>query len=171
MKPLIKLLFDICLLRSKPQDIPASSALMLLTLLAAIASGVPAITGSVGGLVPALMIGLLDVALILALLRIFLGLTGLSSRWLQTATALFGTGVIINLLSIPVQVLLDSSSDHSTSQFLGALFYFALLVWSLVIMGHILRHSFKLRLSSGVLIAMSYFMLINTLVRLFLPAG
>ncbi len=171
MKPLLKLFIDICLLCAKPQDVPASSALMLLMLLAAIVTGVPAIIGSVDGLAPALMIGLIDVALILLLLRVFLTITGLSARLQQTATALFGTGVIINMLSIPVQMLLDVSAEYSAVQFLGALFYFALLVWSLVIMGHILRHSFKLQLSSGVLIAMGYFMLINTLVRLFLPAG
>ncbi len=171
MKPLFELFFNICLLRSKPQDVPASSTLMLLTLFAAVASGVPAITGSVGGLAPALLIGLIDVVLILALLKVFLRMTGLSSRLLQTATALFGSGVIINLLSIPIQMTLDVSSENSANQFLGALFYFVLLAWSLVIMGHILRHSFKLQLSSGVLIATSYFLLINTLVRLFLPAG
>ncbi len=171
MKLLFKLFFDICLLRAKPQDVPASNTLMLLTLLVALVSGVPTIIGHIGGLAPALMIGLIDVVLILVLLRIFLTLTGLSGRLLQTATALFGTGVIMNLLSIPVQILLDSSTESSVSQFIGALLYFALLVWSLVIMAHILRHSFKLQLSSGVLIAMGYFMLINTLVRLFLPAG
>ncbi len=171
MKPLFKLFFDICRLRAKPQDVPASNTLMLFTLLVAIITGVPAIIGHVGGLASALMIGLVDVVLILVLLRIFLTLTGLSGRLLQSATALFGTGVIINLFSIPVQMLLDSSAEYSVSQFVGALLYFALLVWSLVIMGHILRHSFKLQLSSGVLVAMGYFMLINTLVRLFLPAG
>lgn len=171
MKPLLKLFFNICLLRSKPQDVPASNALMLSMLLATIASGVPAIIGAVGGLAPALVIGLIDVVLILVLLKIFLRLTGLSSRLLQTATALFGTGVIINMLSIPIQLMLDVSSENSANQFLGALFYFVLLAWSLVIMGHILRHSFKLQLSSGVLVAMGYFMLINTLVRMFLPAG
>ncbi len=171
MKPLFELFFYICLLRAKPQDVPASNALLLLTMLAVIATGVPAIIGPVGGFVPALMIGLMDVALILVLLKIFLSMVGLSSRLLQTATALYGTGVIINLLSIPVQILLDSSAEYSATQFIGALLYFSLLIWSLVIMGHILRHSFKLQLSSGVLIAMGYFMLVNTLVRLFLPAG
>ncbi|MCP3670064.1 MAG: hypothetical protein GY814_06450 [Gammaproteobacteria bacterium] len=171
MKPLFELFFNICLLRAKPQDIPVSSALMLVMLLATIVSGVPAIIGQIGGLAPALMIGVMDVALILVLLKIFLRLAGLSSRLLQTATALFGTGVLINLLSIPIQMMLDASPDNSASQFFGALLFFVLLAWSLVIMGHILRHSFKLQLSSGVLVAMGYFMLINTLVRLFLPAG
>ena len=171
MKLLLNLFIDICLLRAKPQDVPASSTLMLLALFAAIVSGVPGIVGLVGGLAPALMIGLLDVVLILVVLRIFLSMMGLSSRLVQTATALFGTGVIINLLFLPVLWLLDVSTEYSVSQFLGALLYFALLVWSLVIMGYILRHSFNLQLSSGVLIAMGYFMLVNTLVRMFLPVG
>jgi hypothetical protein len=171
VKPLFKLFFDICLLRARPQDVPASSALMLVAMLAVIATGVPAITGSVGGVDTAIMIGLMDVVLILVLLKLFLTITGLSARLVQTASALFGTGVIINLFSIPVQMLLDSSAEYSATQFIGAMFYFALLVWSLTIMGHVLRHTFKLQLSSGVLAAMGYFMLVNTLVRLFLPAG
>ncbi len=171
MKLLLKLFIDICLLRAKPQDVPASNLLMFLTLLAVVLTGVPVIMGSVGGLAPALMIGLLDVVMILVLLQLSLGLMKLSSRMLQTSTAIFGTGVITNLLSLPVQSLLTSSAQGSVSQFLGALFYFALLVWSVLIVGHILRHSFNLQLSSGVLIAMGYFMLVNTLVRMFLPAG
>ncbi len=171
MKLLFNLFTDICLLRAKPQDVPASSTLMLLTMLAAIVSGMLGAMSLPGGLVSALMIGLLDVALTLALLQIFLAMMGLSSRLVQAATALFGTGVILNLLSLPVLWLTDVSPEHSVYQLLGVVLYFALLVWSLVIMGHILRHSFKLHLSSGVLIAIGYFMLVNTLAQMILPTG
>ncbi len=171
MKLLLKLFFDICRLQAKPQDVPASSALMLLTVLAVVASGVPAIVGSVGGLAPAIMICLLDVALTLILLKIFLAIMNLSSRIMQTATAMFGAGTIINMFSLPVVWLLNVTSENSLHQLLGALLYFALLIWGLVVIGHILRHSFNLRLSSGVLIAMGYFMLINTLVQRFLSTG
>jgi len=135
VKLLFKLFFDICLLRAKPQDVPSSSALMLLTLFVVIASGVPAIMDRMGGLGPAIMIGLFDAALILAILKICLTLMKLSSRLVQTATAMFGTGVIINLFTLPVMRLLNVSPKESASLFLGALLYFALLVW---IDGHLI---------------------------------
>lgn len=171
VKPLLRLFFDICLLKAKPQDVPVSSALLLLALLLGVVSEVPGIAGSVGGLLPAIIISLLDAVLISVLLYIFLSLMNLSSRFVQTATAMFGIGVIINLLMLPVIRVLDVSPKDSNVMHLGSMLYIALLIWSMVIMGHILRHSFNLRLSSGVLIAVGYFLLINTLVQVFLHAG
>ncbi len=168
MKSLLKLFFDICMLRAKPQDVPASGALLLLTVIVVVASGVPAIMNSVGGVTFAIMTCLLDVALTLVLLTIALNMMRLSSRLVQTATAMFGTGVIINLISLPVGWLLDGGVENSEYQLLGAVLYLALLIWSLVIMGHVLRHSFNLKLSGGILIAVAYFLLINTLIQAFL---
>jgi hypothetical protein len=171
VKPLLKLFFDICRLRARPQDVPASGPLMLLAIIAVVISGIPAIVDAVGGPIPAISISLLDVVLTLVLLKTFLGIMDLSPRLLQSATAIFGSGLIVNLFSLPVIWLLHSSTDNSGYRLLGGLLYYALLIWGLVIMGHILRHSFNLRLSSGILIAMAYFMLINTLVQRFLSMG
>lgn len=171
MKPLLNLFIGICLLRAKPQDVPASSSLMLLTLLAVIVTGLPGTMSLTGGLVSALMMGLLDVALTLGLLQIFLTMLKLSSRLVQSATALFGTGVVINLLSLPVLWLAGVNGEDSANQALGGVLYLVLLVWSLLIMGHILRHSFNLHLGGGVLIAIGYFLLVNSLVQMLLPTG
>ncbi len=171
MKPLFNLFINICLLRAKPQDVPASTTLMLLTLLAILATGVPGTMSLTGGLASALLVGLLDVGLTLILLQIFLAMMGLSSRLIQSATALFGSGVVINLLSLPLLWFMDVSTEHSVNQTLGGVLYLVLLIWSLVIMGHILRHSFKLHLGNGILIAIGYFFLVNTLAQMLLPAG
>ncbi len=171
MKLLLKLFFDICLLKARPQDVPASGALLSLTAILVMISGVASILSPAFGLAQSIMVCLLDVALTLVLLALFLHITNLSSRLIQTATAVFGTGVIINLVSLPVVRLLDAGSRNQGYGLLGGVFYFALLLWSVVIMGHILRHSFNLRLSGGILIAVAYFLLINTLVQTLLPAG
>lgn len=171
MNLLLKLFIDLCRLRAKPQDVPASSALLLLSIVLALVSGMLSISGSVHGLMQVIIISLMDVAITLILLSIFLNLVNLSSRLLQTATAMFGTGAIINLVSFPVMLLMNSSPDNPGYQLLGALFYFALLIWSLVVMGHILRHSFNLPLTGGILIAIGYFLLINTLIQTLLPTG
>ncbi len=156
------------MLRARPQDIPSSSALLLLSVVLVLVSGVVSMLSSVGGLTQAVMISLLDLAMTLVLLAVSLNIMGLSSRLIQTATAMFGTGVIINMVSIPVVILLNGTPENSEYSLLGALLYFALLVWSVVVMGHILRHSFNLRFSGGILIAIAYFLMINTLVQTFL---
>lgn len=171
VKPLLSLFINICLLRAKPQDVPASNTLMLLVMVIAVVSGMFGAGSLQGGVVAALMVGLLDVSLTLILLRLFLTMLGLSSRLMQTATALFGTGVILNLLSLPLLWLINTSEEHSANQSLGGLLYLLLLGWSLVIMGHILRHSFKLHFSVGLLMAIGYFMLVNSLAQMLLPAG
>lgn len=171
MNLLLKLFIDICRLRAKPQDVPASNVLLLLTIALALVSGILAISGSVYGFMQTAMISLMDVAVTLILLSLFLKLMNLSSRLLQTATAIFGTGTIFNLLSLPVMVLMNSGAENPGYQLLGALFYFALLIWGLVVMAHILRHSFKLPLTGGLLIAIGYFLLINTLIQTLFPVG
>ena len=171
MNLLLKLFIDICRLRAKPQDVPASSALLMLTIALALVSGIVSISSSVYGMEQIIVISLMDVAVTLVLLSFFLNLMRLSSRLLQTATAIFGTGAIINLLSLPVMLLMNSGPENPGYQLLGALFYFALLIWGLVVIAHILRHSFELPLTGGLLIAIGYFLLINTLIQTLFPAG
>ncbi len=168
---LLKLFVDICLLRAKPQDVPASSTLLILTVVLAFFSGMVSISSTVHGSTQAVIISLMDVAITLILLSLFLNLMNLSSRLLQSATAMFGSGTIINLVSLPVMGLMNSGPDNPGYQLLGALFYFALLIWSLVVMAHIVRHSFNLNLTGGILIAIGYFLLIKTLIQTFMPAG
>lgn len=171
MNLLLKLFIDICRLRAKPQDVPASNALLLLTMALAIVSGIVSISNSVYEVSQIILISLMDVAVTLILLSVSLNLMKLSSRLLQTATAIFGTGAIISLLSLPVMLLMNSSPENPGYQLLGALLYFALLIWGLTVMAHILRHSFELPLTGGLLIAIGYFLLINTLIQTFFPAG
>ena len=168
---LIKIFVDIFLLRAKPQDVPASSALLLLSIVLVIVSGVASMLSTVGELGQGIMVSLLDVALTFALLTTVLKVMNISSRLTQTATAMFGTGVIVNLISLPVVWLWSSGPESSEFRLLGGLLYFVLLVWSMVIMGHILRHSFNLHLSSGILIAIGYFLVINTMVQSLFPMG
>jgi len=168
---LFKIFVNIFFLRAKPQDVPASSALLLLSIVLVIISGLASMLSSVGGLIQGITVSLIDVALTFVLLTAGLNMMNISSRLTQAATAVFGSGVIVNLISLPVVWLLSSAPENSGYRLLGGLLYFVLLVWSLVIMGHIIRHSFNLHLSSGILIAIGYFLVVNTLIQMLFPAG
>jgi len=170
VQPLLKIFIDICLLRAKPQDVPASSALLLLSIALVIISGLASMLNAAGGPVQGITVSLLDVALTFVLLSAGLNMMKISSRLTQAATAMFGSGVIVNLISLPVVWLMSSGPENPGFILLGGILYFVLLVWSLVIMGHIIRHSFNLQLSSGILISIGYFLVINTLIQMLFPA-
>jgi hypothetical protein len=162
---LLQLFVEICLLRAKPQDLPASGFLFGLTLAAALVTGIPILIYSLGGLVPATVAAAMDAALIMIFLRGGLYFLNLGSRFLQTATAIFGTGAILNLVAMPLNLLLVGDAGPSPALLLGGLINLLLLIWSLVILGHILRHSLGIPLGGGIAIAFLYFLLIMLLVQ------
>jgi len=165
MVRLLNLFVDICLLRAGPQDLPASRFLLWLTGATSLITGTLVIIGGLDGLGRALLAQLLDLALLLGLLRAALTATGRRGRFLQTASALFGTGTFINMVTMPLQ--LTMSDDPLSSPFggLAAVLYLLMIVWALLVMGHILRHAFEIRLGAANLIALGYFFMINWLIQ------
>jgi hypothetical protein len=162
---LLQLFIDICLLRAKPQDLPASSFLFWLTLAATLATAVPLLIISFENPAPALAAATMDVALILIFLRGGLYFLKLESRFLQTASAIFGSGAILNLVAVPIHLMVGVESGSDVLLLLGNLLNLLLLIWSLVVLGHILRHSLDIHLGGGIAIAVVYFVLILLLVQ------
>jgi hypothetical protein len=168
---LLNLFVDICLLRAGPQALPASSLLLLLTALAGLLSGALVIVSSFAGMGVALGAQVLDLLLIAGLLRVVLAMKGLQARFLQTASALFGCGVVINLATMPVQLMADQQDSGSLSGDLGVVLYLFLLLWALVVVAHILRHALEIRFVAGLLLSLGYFLIVNWLVQLIFPVA
>ncbi|HXK56931.1 MAG: hypothetical protein KDI74_05210 [Gammaproteobacteria bacterium] len=165
MGRLLNVFVDICLLRAGPQDLPGSHFLVLLTASLSLLTGTLVIVGTFGSLDTALAAQLLDILLLLGLLRLVLQLTGKSARFPQTASALFGSGVLINLVTMPLQLLGSADSPASSGGGLSGLFYLALVIWALVIVGHIIRHTLEIRIAAGIAIALGYFLIVNYIVQ------
>ena len=151
LKPLFNFFVDLCLLRAAPQDLGASSALLGLTMLLNLLLGVVMMANAQIGLLLAFMESLFELILMLSVLYIGLRLHGNPVRFTQTATALMGSSFLIGLLALP----LVGWSQHTESSEAGLLLL-ALIIWSLVVMGHILRHSFDTRFGLGFGIAVFY---------------
>ena len=169
MSILINLFVDICLLRAGPQDLPSSGFLFKLTAVLGVVTGTIATVDSFGSLVIALFAQILDLFMLLTLLYIGLTMKGYNTRFYQSATALFGTGILINLLFMPLVLVSSQDSPNSFINELAIILIRLLVLWALVVMGHIVRHTFDIRLSSGILIALTYFLFINLLVVDLLP--
>lgn len=163
MQALIQFFFELCLLRKAPQDLSASSALLGVTLVADLLMGM--VLAVTVGLSPGMGLSqsMVDVAFMLVLLYGALRLLDRLPRFQQTATALLGSGALLGFIAVVPLSLVPKGSEDQTSG--GAvLLFLALIVWSILVTGHILRHTFELRLGQGVGIAVVYNFFAYTLV-------
>jgi hypothetical protein len=160
---LFRAFFNICLLKKGPQDLPLSRELLTLCLLLYTAVNILlALTTTAA--VRAIASGVLETALVSTLTIIILRLTRHPERWVQTLTALTGTGCILGIMALP---LFAGSMFPGAGDFLQALLvilYLILIIWSLAIMGHILRHALDTTLGTGVVFAIIYIVITSVLI-------
>jgi hypothetical protein len=163
LRSLIYFFFELCLLRKAPQDLPASSALLAVTLVADMLSAV--LLAHAAGISPVLGLAqsLVDVVLMLSLLYGGLSWARHPARFTQAATALLGSGALLGIFAIvPLELFpVDTQSQGSP---VGALLFIGIIGWSVLVIGHIVRHAFALRLTQGVAISVAYNLLVYWLV-------
>ena len=150
---------DLCLLRRKPQDLPASSALFGLVLGVALLGGLLLSVSAGASLVAAVGQTLLDLLLMLAVLHLALKALNKQARYLQAATALVGADAVIGLVALlPVSLMrpVDTGAEPGGDLVFAGLLFLGLVVWSVLVVGHILRHTFDLTLAQGVVIAIAF---------------
>jgi len=166
---LLRVFLDICLLRVGPQDLPYSWSLFGLALTGYAAIGVALVLSQAGAVV-ALIETVLDCMILVGLAWTALSLTGKSGRFLKTATALLGTGALLGLLAAP---LVWQGSPDEPAQSLGwaGPLFLVLLVWSLLILGHILRHALEVTLGAGVGLGLAYTLLSAVVMDILFPAA
>lgn len=139
---------EICLLKRRPQDLPRSDWLMVLTLLAygLSSAGLAAVDLEVPR---AMAAALLDAGLLWAGTALVLYLFKRPLRTTQTVTALAGTGVVLSVVALPVVLWLTLAQGRHADTGIPALLWLGLFAWNLLISAHILRHA----LDSGFLLA------------------
>lgn len=113
---------------------------------------------------------LLQVVLLLGVLYLGLGLLRRGARFLQSATALFGTGLILSLVALlPIGLLPTDPASQAAP--LTALLLLVVFVWSVLVAGHIVRHTLDLTLEQGVAIAILYELSSLVLLNALLPSS
>ncbi|WP_290651043.1 hypothetical protein [Aquisalimonas sp.] len=153
MMQLVHTLIRICLFQEGPQALPAAAGLLA----ALVALGWTASVLLLDQLVPEGMVAV-EVTLATGFALLFtwlaLSLRGGTARFVQTASALFGTDLVVLLPAAPL--LLATADGDSPALQLALLI---LWLWSIAIKGHIFRHALNLPLAGGVLVAVVYTML------------
>lgn len=172
MGKLLRRYVEICLLRAAPQDLPASLFLLGLSLAAYFIVGVGISLRNLD-LPAAAALVVLDTALLAGLLFLLLWVRDLPNRYLQTITALLGTGVILELIAWPLlawqqQAMVDNAA--TTGLVVSSLLLWVWLFWNLMVIGHILRHALSTLLPVGVGLGLLYMFISFSISRiLFFP--
>jgi len=161
--------FELCLLRAKPQDLPASWALLGLVIVANVTVGVLAFSGLYGSVLRALMAGVVENLFFLTTLGLLLYFKGLFPRFNQSATALLGSSTLLAVILIPLYSMSDTGSERTAMTAVADLGALALLIWSLLIMGHVIRHAVEIPFGRGIMFALIYFLLSSLFVGSLFP--
>ena len=141
-----KTIIDICLLRGRPQDLPASMSLFWLAAVSKIAVDYAGVAGIYGHGSVRLLLVVMQVSLFAGVMWAVLQLRGHAERWLQTIIALFAANTIVSLILLPVlpqlAVLIHQGPAAQPNQ-IGWEVYFALIcsLWYFMAMTQVMRHA------------------------------
>lgn len=163
-------LLDICLLRAGPQDLPAAPQFLALTLVGYFLVDVliSRLNLPIGA---AFAVSLLDMLLLAAFAQIVLRVVAKPARFNQTLAALAGTGQLLGLLALPLIHGLTTAQASGASAAGLAFAWLAVLGWSLLVLGHILRHALSVGLMTGVGVGVLYSLVSVMIVRTVFPEG
>jgi len=153
MQHLLKLFFEIAILRKGPQDVPGSPWLlrMLLPVYAASNALIMFLNGYGSS---ALQQIAADFLLMVGFSWPLLHFAGKPARFRQTLAALVGTDIIISLVTVPAILILGNQAP------IPALFaVVALMTWHWLVCGHIFRHALDRPLFFGLALALLYILI------------
>jgi hypothetical protein len=167
MLAILKSFLALCLLRMRPQDLPAAPVLAAFAVICYVAAGLlmamqhMSHAGAVG-------LVLLDTVLFGFLIWLLLWVRLMQNRFLQTFTALLGASAVLEIIAVPLVVWQQSAivSDEMTAAgIVASLLLWAWLFWSLLVIGHILRHAIDTILPIGVMLALLYMFITFSVTR------
>jgi hypothetical protein len=164
----IRILIRICLFAANPQDLPAQRQILTMcvasTFVVLFAGYKLLAPGASPILLAATHTLLLGVAWI-----VVLQLSRKMARWYQSASAIYGTAAIMNLVSLPIisgNIPVTSTGSGVAQPGIGAFILITLWLWEIAVTARIVKESIEIRISMaiGISLLMSFvlqFIMIN----------
>ena len=170
MYALIKPFVSMCFFHANPQDLPASETLLGITLFAYMAVST-LLALPVYGIGIGFVQAILEIVLPIVYTRIVLQFAHHQERYIQTLSALAGTGVVFGLISTPLVYSLYQTVDSQKSPDMTILrVYILILAWLVVVYGHVFRHALSSRMFVGLLVGFGYVFFTSMIINTVLPA-
>ena len=151
MFDIIKLLFDICLFKKGPQDLPYSVWLLRLLLVVYVSVRVLMLSIHFDCLNVLLQV-IVDIFLVAGFVWIMLYLAGKPGRFYQVLSAVLGTDALISFFALPGMATMETGQGG----LLVFLVMLGLIGWHWAVTGHIIRNALEKSLSFGLGLAFLY---------------
>lgn len=147
--------FEICCFSRGPQDLPASRTLLVLAIAGYLLANAAlfSLTELPGA---ALAAAAAETGLMALFIYPAVALRGVPGRWLQTTTAMAGTGVLFSIAAIPLVAGKLPERSGAVAEILD-LCVVLLVAWNVAVTAHIFRHALSASFVVGLLVAILYF--------------
>jgi hypothetical protein len=153
MLEIVKTLFEICLLRKGPEDLPSQNALMMSLL--GLNLAVSIWLGSViHDYQISILLSIVGVIFSFAFVKILLSKK--PERFVQTFCAMLGTATLIDIVSIPIMYPLLSEELNKNSVVIFWMLALAIYFWFVVVCGFIFSRAISSTLGYGISISVGY---------------
>jgi hypothetical protein len=160
----LRIFLDIVLWRRGPQDLPVSPLLLVLTIVAYVAVSVVQLALLHESASTWFVFVVLDPLLLLAWVWLVLKLYRRDERFLQTASAVFGTSALLGVtFYLPLQLILAALDQGPTSS-MAQVFALLLIVVFALVTGRIIKLATDSSLFTGIAVSLTYFLVVNFLV-------
>ena len=147
-----------CLLRYRPQDIPASRELLALSIVLYFLLDL-LLANLDENITHALPAAMVDTIFLLVFVLLLMLLCRKVNRWTQTVTALAGTGIVFGLLLMPAVIALPVPDAMTAMQQILSIALYLVLIWYVVVLAHIFRHAMSSSLALGVFVSIIYLLM------------
>ncbi|WP_143735885.1 hypothetical protein [Methyloprofundus sedimenti] len=147
----LKLLFNVCLFKKGPHEIPHSKQLLRLSTIAYALISYLLILLSSDSL-SALFQVATELIITFSFAALILSIANKLQRFVQTTSTLLGTDAIISTFAIPILAILN----QDPSNMLAILTMLALMIWNWLVTAHIIRHALNKSFSFALGIAFLY---------------
>lgn len=164
MFDILKLLFDICLFKKGPQDLPYSVWLLRILLIVYVSIRVLMLSIHFDWLNVLLQV-IVDIFLVVGFFWIILYLARKLGRFYQVVSAVLGTDALISFFALPGMATMETGHG-------GLLVFLVILVligWHWAVTGHIIRNALEQSLSFSLGIAFLYLLGSYQLMALLFP--
>jgi hypothetical protein len=160
----LRIFIDIVLWRRGPQDLPVSGLLLAVTVAGYVAVSVVQLALPGESAATWLFFLVIDPLLLAAWVWLVLKVFAHPERFLQAATAVFGTGALLGIaLYLPLQLIATGLGQGPTSG-LAQVFALLLVVTFALVTGRIFKLATDSNLFTGIAVSLTYFLVINYLV-------
>lgn len=163
MYQILKLFFDICLLKKGPEDFPASNWLFRAALFGCVVVDFLILVLS-SDVFMAVLQAFVEIVFILGLTWIILTVANKRERFQQTAGALLATDALISFIAFPAMALLLTNGP-------GIIFFvvLVLMIWHWIISGHIFSHALDQPFPFGLGVAFLYILVSMQVMAMLFP--